>query len=59
MMTEGIMKRFWGFMNGVTNVFLERVKVVCMIVRRGSSEEVYDRPLIGILYDCVRRCLCM
>ena len=59
MMMEDAMNLFLGFMNEVAKFFLRRVKDTCVIVQRGSSEEVYDRPLIGILYDCVRRCLCM
>ena len=39
---EGVMKPFWGFMNEATKVFIQRLKNVCMIVLRRTSEEVYD-----------------
>ena len=40
MMIEDVMNWFWGFMNEVAKVFIERVKGVCMIVQISSSEEV-------------------
>ena len=48
MMVEGVMNPFWGFINEAEKIFLEKVKVVCKIVQRCSSEEVYDGNLSGI-----------
>ena len=59
MMMEDAMNLFLGFMNEVAKFFLRRVKDTCVIVQRGSSEEVYDGSLAGILHDCVWRCLRM
>ena len=46
-------------MNEMRNIFLERMNIVRMIVRRRSSEEVYDGLLAGFLYDDVLSCFCM
>ena len=54
MMVEGVMNPFWGFINEAEKIFLEKVKGVCKIVQRCSSEEVYDGNLSGIfLLLCV------
>ena len=41
------------------HIFIEKVKDVCMIVQKHSSDEVYDGHLAGILKNCVQRCLRM
>ena len=46
-------------MSEMINVYLEKMSIVRMIVRRRSSEEVYDGLLTGFLYDDVLSCFCM
>ena len=46
-------------MNEMINVCLEKISVVCMVVQRHSSEEVYAEHLDVFLYDGVCSCVCM
>ena len=45
---EVVINSFCGFINEVAKVFLEKVKYVCMLVQRRSSEEVNCERLAGV-----------
>ena len=46
-------------MSEMINVYLEKMSDIHMIVRRRSSEGVYDVHLSGFLHGCVCSCLHM